>query len=253
MKESIATRASGDDASLELGKVLGQSIAFGTIAGRCSAAQAAAIRKVRDDKVHTRFGLTWREFCSKHFRMSGAQADLFVRLLEEFGPEYFEHTQSVRISADIYRLVAPFIEDKTLHHGGEVLELNSANVRKVAEAVRAPQRRLPAPASIAPEEPAAAPEEPAAAPEEPAAAPEEPAAAPEEPAAAPEEPAAAPVFADRLSVLERRIAETVADFREVGRAARQAPPSLVAESQFRGAMARMTIELKRVGLENGIV
>ena len=232
MKESIATRASGDDASLELGKVLGQSIAFGTIAGRCSAAQAAAIRKVRDDKVHTRFGLTWREFCSKHFRMSGAQADLFVRLLEEFGPEYFEHTQSVRISADIYRLVAPFIEDKTLHHGGEVLELNSANVRKVAEAVRAPQRRLPAPASIAPEEPAAAPEEPAA---------------------APEEPAAAPVFADRLSVLERRIAETVADFREVGRAARQAPPSLVAESQFRGAMARMTIELKRVGLENGIV
>jgi hypothetical protein len=232
MKESIATRASGDDASLELGKVLGQSIAFGTIAGRCSAAQAAAIRKVRDDKVHARFGLTWREFCSKHFKMSGAQADLFVRLLEEFGPEYFEHTQFVRISADNYRLVAPFIRDKTLHHGAEVLELNSANVRKVAEAVRAPQRRLPAPAPIAPEEPAAAPEEPAA---------------------APEEPAAAPVFADRLSGLERRIAETVADFREVGRAARQAPPSLVAESQFRGALARMTIELKRVGLENGIV
>lgn len=218
MKESIATRASGDDASLELGKVLGQSIAFGIIAGRCSAAQAAAIRKAREEKIHARFGLTWREFCPKHLKMSGAQADLFVRLLEEFGPVYFEHTQSVRISAKVYRQVAPFIQDKTLHYGEEVLELNPVNVRKVAEAVCEPQRKLPAPAGTAPEE-----------------------------------TAAAPAFADRLTALERHIAETVAEFREVAKAAREVTPPAVAESRFRGALLHMTTELKRVGLENGVV
>jgi hypothetical protein len=154
MKNGTTTRASGDDASLESGKVLGQSIAFGIIAGRCSAAQAAAIRQLHHDKVHTRFGLKWREFCPKHLKMSGSQADVIIRLLEEFGPDYFEHTQSVRISADTYRLVSPLIHDKVLHYGEELLELNSANVQKVAESLRESQPKLPPPAE--PETPALA-------------------------------------------------------------------------------------------------
>ena len=140
MKKSMVKRAQADEAALELGKVLGQSLAFGIVAGRCSAAQAAALRQVRGEKIYKRFGLTWREFCPKHLKMSGTQADEIVRLLDEFGPEYFEHTESVRISGDTYRLVAPFIQEKALRVEGEVLELNSANVQEVARRVRDSRR-----------------------------------------------------------------------------------------------------------------
>ena len=44
MKKSIVKQVQADEALLDLGKVLGQSLAFGTVAGRCSAAQAAALR-----------------------------------------------------------------------------------------------------------------------------------------------------------------------------------------------------------------
>jgi hypothetical protein len=150
MKALTTRHPSKEDVSLELGKVLGQSIAFGTIGGRCSAAQAAAIRKARNDKIHAHLGQTWREFCPIHLKMSGAQADVFIRLLEEFGPDYFEHTQSVHISADTYRLVAPFLHDKSLHFYEEVLELNSANVQKVAKSVRESRKALLPPADEAP-------------------------------------------------------------------------------------------------------
>lgn len=218
MEELTTATALGDDVALELGKVLGQSIAFGTIAGRCSAAQAAAIRQIRNEKVHLRFGLSWREFCPKHLKMCGSQADTFIRLLEEFGSDYFEHTQSVRISADTYRLVAPFIQDKSLHFHEEVLELNSANVQTVAESLREAQQAL------------APPEEPA------------------EPA----EPAA-PTLSDRLSALDRRTTEFVAECREVARETRQAEPSLAFRSRFRGVLARINSEIRRVSIENGEV
>ena len=161
MKKSMVKRAQADEAALELGKVLGQSLAFGIVAGRCSAAQAAALRQVRGEKIYKRFRLRWREFCPRHLKMSGTQADEIVRLLDEFGPEYFEHTESVRISGDTYRLVAPFIQEKALRVEGEVLELNSANVQEVARRVRESRRALPAPAQPAP---APAPALPAAPP-----------------------------------------------------------------------------------------
>jgi hypothetical protein len=146
MKKSMMKHAAADEALLDLGKVLGQSLAFGTIAGRCSAAQAAALRQARTEKAYRRFGLTWNQFCPKHLKMSGSQADEIIRQLEEFGPEYFENTETVRISPDTYRLVAPFIKDKALCVDGQALELNSANVQKVARTVRESQRALPAPA-----------------------------------------------------------------------------------------------------------
>jgi hypothetical protein len=216
MKELTTGQASMNDALFELGKVLGQGVAFGTIAGRCSAAQAAAIRKVRNEKGHLHFKLTWNEFCPKHLKMSGSQADTFIRLLEEFGPEYFEHTQTVRISADLYRLVAPFFVDRALHFEGEVLELNSANVQKVARTVRESQLALLPPAEVSAEVPHVS-------------------------------------VSDRLAALDLRVKETVAEFREVARSVREAGRPVLSESMFRGAFIRLSSEMKRVALENGIV
>jgi hypothetical protein len=231
MKKSIVRRAPADEVVLGLGKVLGQSVAFGIVAGRCSAAQAAALHKARSEKAYRRFGLTWKEFCPKHLRMSGTQADEIIRLLQEFGPEYFEHTESVHISADTYRLVAPFIQDKALRVEDEVLELNSANVQKVARSVRGSQRALPPPA-----EPEAEPE-PAPA-----------------PAPAPEAPTAAPALPGRLDALYRHAMGVAAEFREVAKDCRKAGEDrTMFESMFRSTLILTYCELTRVGLENGVV
>ncbi len=215
MQKSIVKQAQADEALLELGKTLGQSLAFGTVAGRCSAAQAAALQQARGEKVHRRFGLTWNQFCPKHLRMSGTQADEIIRLLHEFGPEYFENTESVRISPDTYRLVAPFIQDKTLRLEGETLELNSANVHRVARGVRESRRALPAPAA--------------------------------EP-----EPEPAPALSCRLSALHRHAVEVAAEFREVARECRKAEDAAMFQSMFRSTLVLACCELQRVGFENGV-
>jgi hypothetical protein len=220
MKKSIVRRAPADEVVLGLGKVLGQSVAFGTIAGRCSAAQAAALRQARTERAYRRFGLTWNQFCPKHLRMSGTQADEIIRSLEEFGPEYFENTETVRISPDTYRLVAPFIQDKALHVEGETLELNSANVQKVARGVRESQRALPPPAAPAPE-----------------------------PAPADERQ----ILSDRLDALHRNAMGVVAGFREFARDVRQAENPLPIEGMLRGSLIVVGLEMQRVSLENGVV
>ena len=49
---------------LELGIMLGQRRAFGLVTGRCSAAQAECLRKVRDEKTYLKFATTSRRLPS---------------------------------------------------------------------------------------------------------------------------------------------------------------------------------------------
>ena len=50
-EELIPELAAADVALLELGVVLGQNQAFGVVAGRCSAAQAQTIRRLREENL----------------------------------------------------------------------------------------------------------------------------------------------------------------------------------------------------------
>ena len=212
MKPLKDRRVTGDPASLALGLLAGQEKTLGSMAGRCSAAQALTLQEIRAQRGYARFGLTWREFCEKHLKISGAQADKIIRHLNEFGPAYFEHTQSVKIPPATYRMIAPFIHDKALHYQAEVLELNAANVQKVADSVRA-SRALPAPAEQEAAETAA-------------------------------------VGVDKLANLDRSSRDIVAQFRNAARETREKP---MAHSQYRAVLERMTAELQRLSLENGLV
>ena len=120
---------------VDLGVVLGQTSAFGLIAGRCSAAQAAALRRLRQDKMYKSCTLHWEEFCRKYLKMSRAEADKIIRLWEEFGAGYFEVAQLTRISAQTYRAIAPSVKEGALQFNGETIELTAENSRKVAAAV----------------------------------------------------------------------------------------------------------------------
>src|SRR5213593_4418661 len=114
MKKEI-TKTGGEEL-LDVGMLLGQNNAFALIAGRCSAAQAAAIRRLRNDKLYRSVTPKWREFCPKHLKMSRRSADQIIALFDEFGPDYFEVAQITHISPETYRAIQPSIQDGALHH-----------------------------------------------------------------------------------------------------------------------------------------
>ena len=126
----------------ELGHSLGQNHAFAVVAGRCSAAQAAGLHRMREEKLYQRCGLTWDEFCPAYVKISRAGADRIIRLWQEFGAGYFELSQLTRVSAETYRAIASSVKDGHLIHNGEAIELDPDNSRKVAAAVAEMRREL---------------------------------------------------------------------------------------------------------------
>ena len=104
---------------LDLGVALGQNQAFSLVAGRCSAAQAATLLRLRP----------------KYLKISGSEADRIIRIWEEFGAAYFELAQLMRISPETYRAIEPAVKDGALVHNGEAIEFDAENSGKLAAAV----------------------------------------------------------------------------------------------------------------------
>jgi hypothetical protein len=157
MKNLLSKKPAGPGESFELGDVLGQRKAFGLIAGRCSAAEAAAIRRLREERLYAATKLNWKEFCPRHLGMCRAQADRLIQHLEEFGPDYFELAQLTRIRPEAYRAIAPAVKEGHIHFENEAIALIPENSGKVAAAVAAlHDAARPAPPPAGPKEPAPA-------------------------------------------------------------------------------------------------
>jgi len=92
---------------LELGMMLGQRRAFGMVAGRCSAAQAECLRKVREEKTYLKFAPNWSKFCEGHLKISPRTADRTIALLKKHGTLYFE--TAARGSDSITELMLPVL------------------------------------------------------------------------------------------------------------------------------------------------
>jgi len=144
MSKSNAELPAADAALLELGLALGQNQAFAVVAGRCSAAQAAGLRRLREERLYKRCTDHWDEFCSNYLKVSRSAADRMIQLWEEFGAGYFEVSQLMRISAETYRAIAPSIKDGALYASGGPIELSAENSRKIAAAVAEMRDATPA-------------------------------------------------------------------------------------------------------------
>jgi hypothetical protein len=173
MKQPKVESSGGSD--LHLGTLLGRRQAFSLIAGRCSAADAASLREIRDQKSYRNLGIGWKQFCCDHVGMSHTHANRLIGYLDEFGPEYFDLSQLTGISADEYRAIAPAIKDQAVHYDGQVIALLPENTGKLTAAVSELRREAPRAAATAP----------------------------------------APSTAERLRRLERRSADLVAEIREL--------------------------------------
>jgi hypothetical protein len=213
MKKSVIELSHEGAALLDLGAVLGQNQAFGLVAGRCSAAQAATLMRLRQEKKYLHCAANWREFCSKYLKISGSEANRIIRHWEEFGPAYFELAQLIRISPEGYRAVQPAVKDGALHYDGEAIGFDEENSRKLAAAAAelrgaAPRRKRSA-------------------------------QAPRQRELQPHE---------RIAEIDRRGTQMVLEFQEIGRKERSGENWIL----FARALTRVRSELARVERENGL-
>ncbi|MGB7760429.1 MAG: hypothetical protein WBL61_11400 [Bryobacteraceae bacterium] len=128
---------------LGLGSTLGQSHAFGLVAGRCLAGQAACLHRLRKTREFRRVSHCWRDFCSRHLGIDGRNADKIIRLWEEFGAPFFDLAQLTGVTPDLYRALVPSVRDGALHLNGEVIELIPENSPRLAAAVAGFRRAIP--------------------------------------------------------------------------------------------------------------
>lgn len=126
----------------ELGTLVGRHEAFGLIASRCSAANAATLLRIREKKLWRGHASTWSEFCENRLRISHSQANRLIQLLQEFGEAYFNVARAVPISAATYRAIAPAVHDNALHLDGEAIALTEENAPRIAAAVDALRKTI---------------------------------------------------------------------------------------------------------------
>jgi hypothetical protein len=143
MKKTITKPTQAD--AFELGNILGQRRALSNIAGACSAAEAASLKKIRDEKLYLGRSKDWRQFCKEHLRMSRSTADKIIGQLNEFGPEFFAVTQLMKITPEHYRAIASSFHDNAVHFMGEAIALLPENSGKVEAAVDELQKNAAAP------------------------------------------------------------------------------------------------------------
>ena len=144
MQELTIQPEAGRMTELELGKLLGQRKAFGLMAGRCSAEQAAALQKIRDEKGYECIAPTWDEFCTKELRISRRHANRIIGWFKEFGQAYFEMAQLAPVSPDEYRALAPVIVDHRLQVNGQSIALIPEKAEEVAAAIVEMRKSAPA-------------------------------------------------------------------------------------------------------------
>src|ERR1700730_7559090 len=126
-----------DETPFELGQWLGRKQAFGLIAGKTAAADVECLRRIRDGNLFRAKGVDWSEFCQKYAGVTSSYANRLIRQFEEFGPNYFDLSKIVRISAESCRKIWTAVGDAGIDFGGEKIAISPENSDKIAEAVTA--------------------------------------------------------------------------------------------------------------------
>jgi len=75
------------------------------------------------------------ESICRHLGLGRAQADRLLQYLAEFGPNYFQLTHLVPVSARTYRAIAHAVREDGILHGGMRVELTPENAGLVRRAI----------------------------------------------------------------------------------------------------------------------
>ena len=132
------------DGVFELGQWIGRKQAFSLVATKTTAADVECLRQIREQKLYAAKGVDWTDFCKQYVGVTRAYADRLIRQLEDLGPNYFNLSQIVRISADVYRKISPAVSDEGIAFGDETIVISPENSQKVVEAVNELRAAIPA-------------------------------------------------------------------------------------------------------------
>ena len=129
-------KTGGPDApSFNLGQWMGRREAFGLIAGRCSAAEAEILRKIRDEKIYQSYQCDWEKFCPRHLHASRRSVDREISYLRKYGRAFFTVRQLTHISVKEYQAIADHITEQGVNVDGTLIALHSDNTDQLASAV----------------------------------------------------------------------------------------------------------------------
>jgi len=115
---------------------MGRREAFALIAGRCSAAEAQSLRRLKDSREYLLVSRSWGEFCTTHLGISRRHVDRMLGYLTELGPEYFVMAQITHVTVDEYRAIAPHVTQEGLQWEGAPIALIPENSAQLAEGVK---------------------------------------------------------------------------------------------------------------------
>src|SRR6202166_4377514 len=121
-----------DETPFELGQWLGRKQAFGLIAGKTAAAEVECLRRIRDGNLFRARGVDWSGFCQKYAGVTSSYANRLIRQFEEFGPNYFDLSKIVRISAESYRKISQAVSEDGIAFGEEKIAISPENSDKIA-------------------------------------------------------------------------------------------------------------------------
>ena len=143
MTKSLNIFSTKMEDAFDLGTWIGRKQAFSELAGRCSAADAECLRQVRDKKRYRSLKMTWEQFCRERIGISRGTAEKIIRLLEEFGPQYFVLAHATGINADEYRRISGAVHEKHLLCAGEEIPIDADHAPKLNAAIEQLRRELP--------------------------------------------------------------------------------------------------------------
>jgi hypothetical protein len=86
MQDLKTAQPAADAGEFALGVMLGSRKAFAAVAGRCSAADAECLRRVRDRKLYLSRAGTWEEFCPQFLGLSKTHANRIIRYSKNSAP-----------------------------------------------------------------------------------------------------------------------------------------------------------------------
>jgi hypothetical protein len=110
---------------------------FGLMAGKYSAAEAEALKRIRDSAGYRGLGLTWPQFCKLHAGISRKTAEKLIHLFEAFGADYFHLAAIVHLPPAHYRAIASAVRQGAIEHAGERIAIARENAARLIQAVQA--------------------------------------------------------------------------------------------------------------------
>ncbi|SPF53313.1 conserved hypothetical protein [Candidatus Sulfopaludibacter sp. SbA4] len=121
---------------IDLGTCIGRTQAFGApISSKCAVARAETLAMIQETGAYKLTGRNWDQFCVEYAGLSPQRVGQIIRNVKEFGAEYYQLKEVIRISPETFRQLLPKIQDQKIEISGEWVNIVAENAALIRDAV----------------------------------------------------------------------------------------------------------------------